>query len=107
MKNVRGRGGTGKLKLKVVSKSEDLPVYKVKPIGTYRVRTVHRNLIKLCNELAVDVFKRSMTAEKPQEKKLNNRKMLEKRAVGEEGDDDSEDDLITVHLLLLYKRGRG
>ena len=65
VKNVKERGGTGKLKsfweqtiYEVVSNQENLPVYKIKPVRSNKVRIIHRNLIKLCNELPGIVVKK-------------------------------------------------
>ena len=64
MKNVREKGGTGKLKtyweesiFKVVEKKENLPVYRIQNIKKSKdVRVVHRNLLMKCNELPLNVF---------------------------------------------------
>ncbi len=102
VKNVRDRGGTGKLRsfweqeiYEVVSKHDELPVYKIKPLGTNRVRTIHRNLIKGCNELPIDVLRKSNVVEKSVVKKS---KVLENLAqsIVEMRSDDSEDDEVVV-----------
>ena len=59
VKNVSERGGTGKLRsfwenkiYKVVSVHKDLPIYRIQPeTGGSKIRTVHRNLLLLCNQL--------------------------------------------------------
>ena len=59
VKNVSERGETGKLKsfwehkiYKVVSVHKDLPIYQIQPeAGGSKIRTVHRNLLLLCNQL--------------------------------------------------------
>ena len=59
VKNVSERGRTGKLKsfwehksYKVVSVHKDLPIYQIQPEeGGSKIRTVHRNLLLLCNQL--------------------------------------------------------
>ena len=59
VKNVSETGGTGKLKsfwehkiYKVVSVHKDLPIYQIQPeAGGSKIRTVHRNLLLLCNQL--------------------------------------------------------
>ena len=46
VKNVKQKGGTGKLRSfwEVVSKVENIPVYKIKPVGSTQVtQTIHRN----------------------------------------------------------------
>ena len=64
VKNVREKGGTGKLKsyweesiFKVLEKRDGMPVYKIKNLKkSTDVRTVHRNLIMKCDELPLDIF---------------------------------------------------
>ena len=64
VKNVREKGGTGKLKsyweeaiFKVIEKKDGLPVYKIKNLRKAKdVRTVHRNLLMKCDELPLNVF---------------------------------------------------
>ena len=64
MKNVRERGGTGKLKsfweetlFTVVEKRENVPVYRIQSLKDGRdTRLIHRNLLLKCNELPDDVF---------------------------------------------------
>ena len=66
MQNRRDReGGTGKLAsywehniFEIIEKKEDSPVYKIRNISKKSdVRVVHRNLLMLCNDLPLDVFK--------------------------------------------------
>ena len=96
VKNVRDKGGTGKLRssweqniYEVVSKHEDIPVYKIKPVGDNRVRTIHRNLLKLCNELPLDVL----------EKPIDRKEKVRKGVVSVE---DSEDELV----IMVKRNGR-
>ena len=64
MKNVREKGGTGKLKsfweetlFQVIEKRENIPVYKIQNLkNSSDVRQIHRNLLMKCNDLPVDVF---------------------------------------------------
>ena len=64
MRNVRERGGTGKLRsyweeavFKVVKKREGLPVYEIQNVRkSSDVRVVHRNMLMRCNELPLSVF---------------------------------------------------
>ena len=59
MKNLSERRGTGKLRsfwdndiYKVISAHKDLPIYKVQPEkGGSKIKTVHRNLLFLCNQI--------------------------------------------------------
>ena len=80
VKNVKEKGGTGKLKsfweqqiYEVVSKHENLPVYKIKPLGSNKVRTLHRNLIMQCNDLPGDILEKSLNQKKPKQKLKNQR----------------------------------
>ena len=64
VKNVREKGGTGKLKtsweekmFEVLEKKENLPVYKVKNLKKGSdIRVVHRNLLMKCEELPQNIF---------------------------------------------------
>ena len=64
MRNVRERGGTGKMNsyweekiFKVIEKRENLPVYKIQGLKDGRdTRVVHRNLLMKVNQLPIDVF---------------------------------------------------
>ena len=67
VKNVRDSCGTEKLRshceqniYEVVSKHQDIPVYKIKQVGDNRARTrtIHRNLLKLCNELPLELLEK-------------------------------------------------
>ena len=85
MKNVREKGGTGKLKtyweesiFEVVEKKENLPVYRIQNIRKARdARVVHRNLLMKCNELPLDVFDKPKSpgkaAQKSQQKAKQNK----------------------------------
>ena len=96
VKNVRDKGGTGKLRsfweqniYEVVSKHEDIHV-KIKPVGDNRVRTIHWNLLKLCNELPLDVL----------EKPIHRKEKVRKGIVSVE---DSEDELV----IMVKRHGGG
>ena len=64
MRNVRERGGTGKLRsywehavFKVMKKREGLPVYEIQNVRKSKdVRVVHRNMLMCCNELPLSVL---------------------------------------------------
>ena len=79
MRNVRERGGTGKLRSyweeavsKVVKKREGLPVYEIQNVRkSSDVRVVHRNMLMRCNELPLSVFD---DAEKVPRAKKNQKK---------------------------------
>ena len=69
IKNVTDRGGTWKLRsfwdndiYKVVSVHKDLPIYKVQPEKSgSKTKTVHRNLLFLCNQLLSEKSPKSYT----------------------------------------------
>ena len=64
VRNVREKGGTGKLRshwergvFKIMRKKEDLPVYVIQNVNNNKdIRTVHRNLLLECNDLPKNVF---------------------------------------------------
>ena len=64
MRNVRERGGTGKLRsywedslFKVLKQREPLPVYEIQNVmKSSDVRVVHRNMLMRCNELPLSMF---------------------------------------------------
>jgi transposase InsO family protein len=64
MKNVRERGGTGKLRsyweetlFTVIERRENVPVYTIKNMKKPSdIRVVHRNLLLKCDELPLDIF---------------------------------------------------
>ena len=98
VKNVRDRGGTGKLRsyweqniYEVVSKYQDIPVYKIKQVGDNRARTrtIHRNLLKLFNELPLELL------EKPIHKGGKVRKEL---VLAEDNEDE---------VIVIVKRNEG
>jgi hypothetical protein len=76
VKNLRERGGTGKLRstwehqiFEVVRQQGELPVYHVRNLDKPRdVRVLHRNHLMKCDELPLDVFKDEMKNEKNKEK---------------------------------------
>ena len=63
VRNLTPRGGTGKLRswweqaiYEVMEKRENVPVYKVRKLGTNHVRTLHRNLLMKVSDLPLDAF---------------------------------------------------
>ena len=117
VKNVREKGGTGKLRgiwehqiFKVVNQQGDLPVYKVQNLDKPRdVRVLHRNHLMRCEELPLDVFKELAVSEKQdQDKSKSPRKSkgaasretqmedLVQEESGREGDRDDEDEYLMV-----------
>ena len=72
MRNVRERGGTGKLRsywedtlFKVIKQRELLPVYEIQNVmKSNDVRVVHRNMLMRCNELPLSLFKAGDGGEK-------------------------------------------
>ena len=75
-RNMGVEGDAGKLRshwkqvvYKVVEKKKDLPVYVIQDVNNVgkNPRTVHRNLLMRCNELASDVFEEDKGAESKQQ----------------------------------------
>ena len=66
VRNMRERGGTGKLRnhweseiFEVEEKKENLPVYSVRNLNNKKdVRSLHRNLIMRVNELPSELFQK-------------------------------------------------
>ena len=66
MKNVSERGGTGKTRnfgdnkiYKAISARNDLPIYQIQPEkDVSKIKTVHRNLLLLCNQLPSEISPR-------------------------------------------------
>ena len=81
MRNVRERGGTGKLRsywedslFKVIKQRDQLPVYEIQNVKkSDDVRVVHRNMLMRCNELPVALFEEKNTgkAKKSRTKKVS------------------------------------
>ena len=96
IRNVRERGGTGKLRsywessiFEVIEKDENLPVYTMKNLhkGCDK-RIMHRNLLMKCNDLPVDLFQERCKGRK-KKKKLEH-------TVEENSDDESSDNEIVI-----------
>ena len=76
MRNVRDRGGTGKMKsyweesiFEVTGKKENLPVFTIRNLKKCKdIRVVHRNMLMKCEELSLDIFEGSETDCKPGKK---------------------------------------
>ena len=111
VRNMREKGGTGKLKsfweeriFKVIEKKKDLPVYKVISLADKRdSRVLHRNLMMKCNDLSPDIFKDISIKKKPS---------VEKKEQSEVHiSDDDEADQIEVRLFdehpVLFEGERG
>ena len=87
MKNVRERGGTGKMRsyweetlFTVIETRENVPVYTIKNMKKPSdVRVVHRNLLLKCDELPLDIFDDKGKVEKTGKpaKRGNNKKKTE------------------------------
>ena len=113
MKNVRERGGTGKLRsfweetvFTIVGKRENLPVYKIRSMKNGRdIRVIHRNLLMKCNELPVDVFEDKGTTAKtskegPAVKAGKTQKSRQKVSFHEVQEEDSEEDDFEEMLIV-------
>ena len=114
MQNKRDRdGGTGKLTshwehniFEVIEKREGVPVFRIRNINKKSdERVVHRNLLMLCNDLPLDVFKEVEAKEKngqQHQRKKGDRKGQRKQGVDTSTDDDSgeDDDVVIVEEIL-------
>ena len=100
VKNVREKGGTGKLRshwersvFKILEKKKNLPVYVIENINDKKdQRTVHRNLLMECNDLPKHVF--DDDSEVRVRKKQVNKKETETDDLEEE---DDENIAVFVH----------
>ena len=71
VRNLREKGGTGKLRnhwesaiFEITEKKNDLPVFKVKNLGkSSDVRVLHRNLMMKCEDLPSDIFEEGKPTE--------------------------------------------
>ena len=110
MQNRRDRkGGTGKLAsywehniFEIIEKKEESPVYRIRNISKKSdVRVVHRNLLMLCNDLPLDVFKEPEEEVKTRRGKQNQGKNVRARQTKSNSEDDSsedsDDDIVVVH----------
>ena len=101
VQNVRQRGGTGKLSsywepclYVVVKKSPDIPVYDIQNVQdkTAKVRKVHRNLLKVVNELVLQPEKQTKG------KKMVKGKERNQIEIGSEDSSDEEGVLIAEYV---------
>ena len=107
VKNVRARGGTGKLRsyweealFKVVEKRDGVPVYKIKNMKKASdVRVVHRNLLMKCDQLPEDIFEVPTQPKKGKSKKKRTVKPRQKEEIETVAreDSDSDDNVVIVH----------
>ena len=102
VKNMREKGGTGKLRsywerevFEVVKKKEKLPVYVIRNVGNENdQRTVHRNLLMECNELPREIFVENKEL-KSQRKKKTKENVTNKEV--EETEDEGDDIAVFLH----------
>ena len=121
IKNVREKGGTGKLKsywepnvFVVLKKDTSLPVYTLKNLNKDSDRRViHRNLLMKCNDLPVELFQPSVNPGKTKQKKAipSRKKSVEKKncLIDQNVGSDIEDDAIQVTYFEggSFRKGRG
>ena len=108
VRNMREKGGTGKLKsyweqqiFQVIEKKANLPVYKIRSLSNKGdIRVIHRNLMMKCNELAEDVF------EERKMKIVGDKRKKEDKLKKEDGDDDNLEDENSEDLeVRIYHDG--
>ena len=114
MRNMRDKGGTGKLKshweetiFQVVEKKEGLPVYRIRNLNKKTdVRVVHRNLLMSCSELPLNTFDGGDKVQKVQ--KVKGSKVNSKQAnIEEEIGDDLDDIAVLVYEEEVASSERG
>ena len=124
MKNVREKGGTGKLRsfweealFQVIEKRDNIPVYKIQNLkNSSDVRQIHRNLLMKCNDLPVDVFDEEDSTEKKKKNPLPNpvrRKKARKSGntpvsskenqteTHDQDSDESDNEMLVIHQSVL------
>ena len=105
MKNVRERGGTGKLRshwehsmFEVTEKKPNLPVYTITNINKKKdVRVVHRNLLMKANELPEDMFQQEKRRKQVGKKNVKFGESVQN--VAEEDDDDQEEEVVITYQM--------
>ena len=115
MKNVRERGGTGKLRshwehsmFEVTEKKADLPVYTITNINKKKdIRVVHRNLLMKANELPESLFQKEkkkkveLAAEKKKKVVAAGKKTVKfvepVHVVREDDDDQDQEELVITY----------
>ena len=119
VKNVRERGGTGKLKsfweesiFMVVEKNENLPVYKIRNVKKKNdVRVIHRNLLLKCDDLPLNVFDAEVKSKEIKQKgeeiaenlKPRQRKKVQRNNRGEEENAEEHDELDDVDVVMYQE----
>ena len=89
VRNVREKGGTGKLRshwekevFQVVEKKADLPVYVIQNSSVKKdQRTVHRNLLMECNDLPENIFENEGRKKEDAVKEAAKKKVDEKKEI--------------------------
>ena len=124
MKNMREKGGTGKLRsfweealFQVIEKRDNIPVYKIQNLkNSSDVRQIHRNLLMKCNDLPVDVFDEEDSTDKQKKNPLPNpvRKKKARKSrntpvsskenqteTQDQGSDESDNEMLVIHHRVL------
>ena len=106
IKNVRARGGPGKLRsyyeekvFRVVERKGDGPVYIVKPERGGERRTVHRNLLFHCSEKLPD----APLVAVPRKTKIERKQIAESQAETQKDSDESDSETSDDEAISQYK----
>ena len=105
MKNVRERGGTGKLRshwehsmFEVTEKKADLPVYTITNINKKKdIRVVHRNLLMKANELPENLFQQKKKKKVVAAGKKTVKLVEPGHVAGEDDDDQDQEELVITY----------
>jgi hypothetical protein len=108
VRNVRERGGTGKLRnhwestlFEVTAKKENLPVYTITNVDNNKdCRTVHRNLLMECNDLPRDVFVKEKAKDVKKAKNTTMGKKKHESAVEQKTQEEDDEDIGNIVVLV-------
>ena len=104
IKNVRDKGGTGKLKsywepnlFKVKTRDKNLPVYSVENVNRKNdIRLIHRNLMMKANDLPAEFFSEQTGKQSSEQKRKKKDEKEEVIQIKENLDSDVEDSDIVI-----------
>ena len=101
IKNVKEKGGTGKLKsywepniFEVVEKAKNLPVYTLQNLNKKQDRRIiHRNLLMKCNDLPVELFQSNEIQKSKKQQNQKRKQLLLPKVTTEESETEDEFDV--------------